>query len=188
MSFIAFDSSFLIAMAEPNVPLGAASGSLAPEEARERFSRLLKELDKSRTQIVLPTPVLAEVLVRRSDQMARLLQAVQRSSRLLIAEFGPAAAAEAADMIRLHLPDRKGRLAHLSRHGVKFDLQILAIAKVQRCGTIYTTDSGLAELARRSKILPISMAQLPSADEPQKSLALPYPPAKSGEQPEGTAT
>jgi predicted nucleic acid-binding protein len=84
MTAVVFDSSFLVAATDTKV---LDQGS--DEEAK--FRQLLRELDKQRTQIIVPTPVLAEVLVKRSADRVRLIQSLQRSPRITL----PAAAAVA---------------------------------------------------------------------------------------------
>jgi hypothetical protein len=86
MSPVVFDASFLIAATAPNT---------FPEGSAEflKFNLLLRDLERQKARIVVPTPVLAEILVRRRAERARLIQFLQRSSRFELAEFGPAAAA-----------------------------------------------------------------------------------------------
>jgi predicted nucleic acid-binding protein len=141
-----FDSSFVVAAFDPVV---VTSGAAEPhEDWRPHLEQCLLRLDQEKARIVIPTPVLAEVFVKKAERMGGFLRTLQRSSRFLIGEFGVAAAAVAAELMRRHWPSPKARTIEWSRHRLKFDLQILAIAQVANAICIYTNDRELAGLAR----------------------------------------
>jgi hypothetical protein len=118
---------------------------------------------------------LAEILVNRSSDRARLIQVLQRSSRFQLAEFGPAAAAAAADLMATKWPKLKDRNAEWSRHRLKFDLQILAIAQVNNVSTIYTMDKQPTALCRAENIVALGFGDLQMPDEKQGALPLSHP-------------
>lgn len=171
---VVFDSSFVVAAFDPVVV--SAGGAEPNEDWRPRLDQCLLRLDREKARIVVPTPVLAEVFVKRPERMGGFLRTRQRSSRFLIGEFGAAAAAVAADLMQRHWPSPKARSIEWSRHRLKFDLQILAIARVANATCIYTNDKELAELARAERISAVRFRDLPPAGPGQPSLPLSAPP------------
>jgi predicted nucleic acid-binding protein len=169
MKPVLFDSSFLVAATEQGVvPADTDNGV--------RLRYLLQELEQAESRIVVPTPVLAEVLVRKNPDRVRLIQTLQRSPRILLAEFGPAAAAVCSELIMRRWPKPADRAAHWSRHRLKFDMQIVAIAEVNNVGVVYTMDRQLAALCRDEKILALGFQDLPMpAPERQRKLDLSVP-------------
>jgi predicted nucleic acid-binding protein len=130
-------------------------------------------------RIVIPTPVLAEVFVKKPERMDSFLRTLHRSSRFSFGEFGTAAAAAAADLMRRHWPSPKARQAEWSRHRLKFDLQIIAIAQVANAACIYTNDKELADLAQAERISAIRFQDLPQLKVDQGSLPLPTSPVEA---------
>lgn len=171
---VVFDSSFLVAAVEPEVV--SALGRCGPEEDyRPRLKQLVLQLDRETARIIIPTPVLAEVFVKKPERMGSFLRTLQRSSRFSFGEFGTAAAAAAADLIRRHWPSPKARQVEWSRHRLKFDLQIIAIAQVANAACIYTNDKELADLAQAERISAIRFQDLPQLKVDQGSLPLRLP-------------
>lgn len=177
---VVFDSAFLVAAVETEVlPPGAPNGI--------KFRHLLRELERQKTRILIPTPVLAEVLVKRTSERARLIQMVQRSSRLIIGEFGAAAAAVSAELMSRKWPKPKERDEQWSRHRLKFDLQILAIAQVNNAATVYTNDTDLAKHCRSEGLAAVSFGELPMPAESQTEMQLAPPGQHTGEASAGIA-
>lgn len=170
MTTVALDSSFLITMVEPDVEAGTAAGGLSTAEVKARLAHLWAEMSKAKTRIILPAPVLAEAMVRRPEQMARFIDRLRSGNRVQIEPFGAAAAMETAALFREHWPNPKIRKATLTKSGLKFDLQILACAKVAGCDRLYTTDPGLIALATRAKLPVSSIQDLPSPKDRMETL------------------
>jgi predicted nucleic acid-binding protein len=172
---VVFDSSFLVAAVEPAVVPVESHGGLE-EDYRARLNQFLLQLDREKARIIVPTPVLAEIFVKKPERMGAFLRNLRRSSRFSIGEFGTAAAAAAADLMRRHWPNPRARQAEWSRHRLKFDLQILAIAQVANAACIYTNDKELADLARAERMSAMRFQDLPTLEADQGSLPLPAPP------------
>lgn len=172
---VVFDSSFLVAAVEPAVVSAVGHGE-PEEDYRARLNQFLRQLDRDKARIVVPTPALAEIFVKKPERMDSFLRTLRRSSRFSVGEFGTAAAAAAADLMRRHWPNPRARQAEWSRHRLKFDLQILAIAQVVNAACIYTNDKELADLARAERMSAMRFQDLPPLGVDQGSLQLPAPP------------
>ncbi|MEJ8631444.1 hypothetical protein P0F65_19920 [Sphingomonas sp. I4] len=117
--------------------------------ARERVELFLSSLSVEDTLIV-PTPVLAEVLVGAEEGGPGLLAAISGMARLKVRPFGERAAIETAMMTREAIAagdKRAGSQAPWQK--VKVDRQVVAVARAEGATQIYTDDSNLVEFARR---------------------------------------
>ena len=130
---VVFSANFIVAETDTEVLLESSDIAV-----KLRF--LLRELEKQKTRSIIPTPVLAEIMVKKLSGRARLIQLLQRSSRFQPAEFDPAAAVAAVELMAAKWPRPKDRNAEWSRHRLKFDLQILPMAQVNNVGTFYTSE------------------------------------------------
>jgi hypothetical protein len=167
---VVFDTSFLIALLDPTVK---GEGNL---DVRVDF--LVRSLDKARTKIIVPTPALSEVLIRAGDAVPKYLEIIYRSGRFKIAPFGTRAAVEAAAAHRdaMRAGDKKEGSGS-SWDKVKFDRQIVAIAKVEGAERVYSNDQDIERFSARDNLEVIKLDQLPfPPEEPQGELSLAVPP------------
>lgn len=141
---VGFDSTTLSVLLNPNaaIPDDPATGK-PPDLARERLQGLVERLQKDRQVVVIPTPVVAEILSVIGPTSADYLQVINRSRVFSVRAFDEVAAIELAFLNRdvFARLDKKSRLAPHQK--VKIDRQILAICKASGCDTIYTDDKGL---------------------------------------------
>jgi predicted nucleic acid-binding protein len=135
MAFVVFDSSFLIPLPVPQVK--------GVEEVDERLLHLIATLDRQKDIIIVPTPALSETLIGAGDAAPKYLDILNKTSRLRIAAFGERAAVEAAARHReaLRVGDKKEGSESWSK--LKFDRQIVAIAKVEGAERIYSNDADI---------------------------------------------
>jgi len=130
---------------------------------------LLRMLGAEKRRVLIPTPVLAEYLVRGGVDKDRRLQEFIGSKSFLVAPFDLRAAIECA---MIEDGDSKSGGASLSevesKAKVKFDRQIIAIAKARGASIIYTGDLGLAACARRNKLQVVLTFELPLPPEDQQ--------------------
>lgn len=135
---------------------------------------MLVETFKAQGQTVLiPTPVLSEVLVGADGAGPRYLDILGNTSRFRIAPFDERAAIELAEMTRkAHSGGSLRAGTNVTRARLKFDRQILAIARVQNEKHIYTDDGKMSATAKaqgfkvtatRDLPLPSGQASLPIA-------------------------
>lgn len=178
---VAFDASILVYVVdkEANPPADPATGQPV-ELCQERVVHLLERLQQQFAKIIIPTPALAEVLVKadraRTPEYLRMLGS---SRHFRLAPFDEKAAVEFAER-QLERHSTGGRAPGESRAKAKFDDQILAIAAVEGATTIYSDDTGLGKLAG-SRFEVISIAEPPpppKADQGSLPFTKPEDPAE----------
>ena len=143
-----FDATALLHLLEPNAPaiIDPATGTPV-SDAKARFEYLVETLEEEGQRIVIPTPALSEVLVHANDAVAHYLEVLNQSSRFRIVPFDQRAAIELASIVRASSSKTELRVgAGGTRASLKFDRQILAIARVERQATIYSDDGDMAKL------------------------------------------
>jgi predicted nucleic acid-binding protein len=170
---VVFDASVLLLLLDPDAkpPNDPATGQPV-EHAKARIEYLIATLEPQRTKVIIPTPVLSEVLVRAGDAAPAYLEELNRSARFRIASFDIRAAVELAALTREALEGgdkREGATAPWQK--VKVDRQIVAIARTEEAATIYSDDDDVQRFAKRAGIEVIGIAQLPLPPEnPQRTL------------------
>ncbi|WP_420966849.1 hypothetical protein [Bradyrhizobium sp. B120] len=132
------------------------------DHADARVAHLVKMLDAQKSKIVIPTPVLSELLVRSSPQDSQLiLEQINKLAVFRVEPFETKAAVEVAVMTRgaLAAGDKKGGLT-APWQKVKFDRQIVAIAKTTQASVIYTDDDDIIAIAKSVNIPTLGLADL----------------------------
>jgi predicted nucleic acid-binding protein len=140
----------------------------------QKLQHLLTTVDKSRGQLLLPTPAIAEYLVLADEAGLRVFEALQRKTAVKVADFDLAAAFENS------LIDAAARGRGDKRDGVdqtwqkiKIDRQIVAIAKSRGAKLIVSGDDGVLSNARRIGLPSCKIDDLPlSPDDVQTKLDL----------------
>lgn len=162
---VVIDASILMLFLRPDIPVRAAPGGASIKFVKERIQHLIEQIEKARTKIIIPTPVLSEVLVRAGAAASqKIVEEVNRLAVFRIEPFDARAAIEVAAMTRAALDagnKRGAAAADAIWAKVKYDRQIVAIAKVSRATTIYTDDGDLGALARAEGIAVVGLADLP---------------------------
>ncbi len=137
---------------------------------------------------VIVRDALSELLVRAGDAGPKYLEIITRSKFFRVAEFGERAAVEAAALTRdaFAIGAKRGATPEADWGKVKFDRQIVAIARVLGASTIYTNDGQLAQHAKAVGVEAIGLADLPEPPvAPQLEMPLdpiePEPPSSDGE-------
>jgi predicted nucleic acid-binding protein len=164
---VVFDANFLIYFLDSKVKGGVG--------ANPRVDHLVATIQKTGERIVVPTPALCELLVGAAEAGPAFLAIIARSKYFRIAEFGTRAAVEAAALQRdAKLKGvKRGTTPGADWGKVKFDRQIIAIARVVGATTIYTNDGQLAAHANDVGIDAISLDHLPEPPEsPQLEMNL----------------
>ena len=130
-----------------NIPHDPETGQPV-EKPRERIQHLVDELTEARATIVIPTPSLAEFLVVVNEAGPAYIKTMNRNASFEIRPFDEMAAIETAEMFKQFLADdnKKGG-GEGDWQKVKVDQQIVAVAKVNRAGRIYTSDKGIVNIA-----------------------------------------
>lgn len=152
---VVFDSAVLLLVLDPNAkaPNDPATGEPV-EKAAERIEYLIGNLTADKEKIVIPTPVLSEVLVHAGDALQPYLDTLNGQAAFRIAPFDQKAAIEAA----LALSDAIRRGGHrvdaanpdATKTKIKFDRQIVAIAKSEGAHTVFSDDDDVRSYAKRA--------------------------------------
>lgn len=184
---VVIDATTLLLLLRPGTPVPNGPNGVPIDRPKERIEYLVKLLNDAKTKILIPTPALAEALVRAGAAASQqIVEYLQRYSVFSIEPFDTRAAIEVAAMSREALVSgRKRGESTATWAKVKYDRQIVAIAKVHGATTIYSSDEDIATLGKRAKIDVIGLAALPLPPEKAQLELLEYAP---GGAPIGTAS
>ena len=158
---VEFDASILIYVIddEANPPIDPATG-MPVDQCQERVTHLLESLQQQSAKIVIPTPALAEVLVRGARGGPEFLRILSSSKHFRIAPFDQRAAVEFAACQAERIA-ANARASAATRTKAKFDDQIVAIAAVEGATAIYSDDEDIAKLAKgRFEVIKIAAIPL----------------------------
>ena len=172
---VVFDSTVLLLILDPKAkpPLDPQTGEPV-DRASDRIEYLIDTLNNDQQKIIIPTPVLSEVLVNAGGAMPQYLDTLNSQSVFRIAPFDQKAAIEAALAHRDAL-DRGGLRVDSSnpdatKTKIKFDRQIVAIAKAEGAEAVYSDDDDVIGYAKKAGLKAYRTAnlELPPEDPQQK--------------------
>lgn len=138
----------VIGNVKPGSVLYDPCNNMPVERAIDRAEALVEKIDAARGTVLIPTPVLAEVLIGLSPgQSADLVESIRQLSCFEMVSFDEIAAIECAGMITSQ--ELKAALADpsVTKAKFRFDRQILAIALANNVNEIWTHDKQLFEKA-----------------------------------------
>ena len=162
---VVIDATTLMLLLRPGIPIPNGPNGLPIDRPKERIEFLVQQLDKAGTNIIIPTPALSEALVRAGVVGSQeLVEKLQKFRVFRIEPFDLRASIEVAAMSRDALGgvNKRGKADPKSTWAkIKFDRQIVAIAKVHAVTTIYSDDGDIRTLGERAKIKVVSVAYLP---------------------------
>lgn len=160
---VAVDTSVLLLFLAPHAPPPRLAGGAEPlPHARERIEHLIATLDEEKARILVPTPVLSEVLVHANAAAPRYLEIIARSGCFQVVDFDQRAAVELAAMTRQAIAEGDYRAGSSSpRQKIKIDRQIVAVAKVWRAAVLYSDDEDVARIGQRAAIRVVTTSALP---------------------------
>jgi hypothetical protein len=146
---VVFDAGTLIKLLDPRTS----------DEEREKLDYLVTTLQKDKVKIIIPTPALSEFYVKADPSV---FDAFKGKSAFIIAPFDEKSAIECAISVgsAKNGGNKKGQQKDMPWGKVKFDHQIVAIAKANRAETIYSEDRGLRAFAKVQGIDALSIADL----------------------------
>jgi predicted nucleic acid-binding protein len=164
---VVIDATNLLLMFRPGTPVPPGPDGVEIEKPKERIEYLVHRLDKAKTKIIIPTPALSEALVRAGPAASQqIVEHLQRYNVFRIEAFDTRAAIEVAAMTRKALDSGRKRGASAATWAkVKYDRQIVAIAKVCGAPTIFSDDRDVHTLAKTVKIEVLGLADLPLPPE-----------------------
>lgn len=176
-----FDANFLslFLVDGAKAPLDQNTGEPV-ERVQQRIQELVRVLSNSKENIIIPTPALSEFLVLAGDGGPEYMGVLSSSSAFQIAPFDELAAVETAALTLNAIATGD------KRHGspdtwakVKFDRQIVAIAKVSGADTIYSTDRNVRNFGELAGLRVESVSDLP--EPPPEQIGINYDPEEQGE-------
>jgi hypothetical protein len=172
---VVIDATMLMLLLRPDIVPAAAPGGVKITHPKERIELLVQELEKSKTKIIIPTPALSETLVRaEASEAQQIIEKINKFSVFRIEPFDTRAAIEVASMTREAIGGRSKRAGSAATWAkLKYDRQIVAIAKVCGATTIYSDDRDIRSLSKRSGIEVIGLADLPLPEQ-SRQLGLPF--------------
>ncbi|SQG00857.1 Uncharacterised protein [Paucimonas lemoignei] len=159
---VLLDTSVLAYLLYPDAPapIDPATGH-AVGGCNERLQHFVKCHQKSK--ILIAAPTYAEFLVKAGpDKFQEVDEIIKKSSVFKLAAFDEACALECALLeqeARVEGDKKRGGTAAWQK--VKFDRQILSVGLFHSVTTIYTDDENLKNLAVRSGIEALGIADMP---------------------------
>ena len=137
-----------------------------------RVEHLIAELERSGTKVAIPTPALSEVLIQMTTADAhKTVETFNRKAIFSIEAFDQRAAIELAMILKKELKGNKLKQGPETWAKLKYDRQIVAIAKVCGVSAIYSDDRDIRTVAKRVNIPVLGVADLPlPPDDGQPSL------------------
>jgi len=169
---VVFDTTVLLPVLWPGIPVPNHPQTGQPvERFRDRIDCLVAHLDQSRTKIIIPTPVLSELLVRAGAAGPEYLAQINAQSVFRIVAFDQRAAVEVAAMAKKAIDsgDKRGGV-DATWNKIKFDRQIVAIAKVEGAVALYSDDAGVRVFGKGVGLTVIGSWELPLPPEETPTL------------------
>lgn len=160
---VAIDNTTLALLLHPKAKPPIDPATKRPlGKCRERIEKLIDDLDADGERVIIPTPVLCELLILAGKEGSEYLATIETAKTLLVAAFDQKAAIELAAM-ELEHRSKGGKKTepNVPYQKVKFDRQIVAIAKANGAHTIYSDDGDVRKFATRAGLKVVSTCELP---------------------------
>jgi hypothetical protein len=155
---IIFDASYLVVFLNKSPEPAKDRQGNPVTRFKERVEYLASSLNSTGEQIGIPTPAMAEVLVRAGKGRAQFVSILSDRMRFQLLPFDARGAIEAAELIALIKSKSETWGTHAK---VKFDIQIVATAKAEDATAIYSDDCDIENFAKRLKIPVLRICDLP---------------------------
>lgn len=160
---VVIDTSVLLYLVDPHTPAPLDGNSGKPvQHCKERIEGLIETLDQSATVLIVPTPVLSELLICASSRQTELLNVLTGKRGVQVASFDEIAAVENAQLRRTKRLNTKHRGE--TKKEVSFDLQILAIARAAQADLVLSDDDNLRKRCLQSGMEVMGIAELALTD------------------------
>jgi hypothetical protein len=174
---VVIDATTLLLMLRPGTPIPNGPNGVPIDRPKERIDYLVQRLNNAKAKIIIPTPALSEALVHAGTEASqKIVEYLQKFSVFRTEAFDNRAAIEVAAMTRQAIGrgNKRGKATGDTWAKVKYDRQIVAIAKVNGATTIYSDDDHIKTLGRQAKIEVVSLADLPLPPEKAQLELLEY--------------
>lgn len=143
-----------------------------PSDERVKLEHLLAVLDKKNGVVIIPTPSISEFLVAADQASHDLMEILQNKSSVRLCPFDLAAAYECSQINAAALGrgnKRDGAKHDKAWQHIKFDRQIVAIAKCNGAQLIISNDEGVRNCAKRLGISALSVSELDFPDHARQA-------------------
>lgn len=156
MMAVVFDADILIDLLHPK----------PNPDTKARLDHLVKELQARHEQVLVPTPSLAEFLVKADKASQEYLTKLTTSKSFRVSPFGIKAAVECAISLGASIAkgDKRGGVKGTWAK-VKFDRQIIAIAVAEGARAVYSDDDHLHQLGKIANLRTLRTSDLPLPPE-----------------------
>lgn len=158
---IVVDANFLVLLLDPS----------AMPHIERGHDRVTEFINTSDSEIIIPAPVIAEIVAGRLDRVEEIMETFRKQRRFYIQPLDEVIAIEVGYVIRAALekisPNERPKGW---RTLMKYDAMIAATAKVRGASAIITGDSDFNSLLRGSSIKVIQTKDLPLPPASQQSL------------------
>lgn len=167
---VVLDATFLLLLLNPNARVPGDASGVPIVKSKERIDLLIRELNANKTHILVPTPALAEILIEAGNGFQDFLDKINKQSVFEVVPFDEAAAIEVSIMARTG-PGKKKADKNTTYAKLKYDRQIVAIARVRGATAIYSDDLDIKSICNGGPIKVVGLADLPLPPEnPQPDL------------------
>lgn len=190
MPIVGLDSTFVSILLNPKAaaPRDPRTG-IVVDAARKRAEHALSMVQKDRGKIIVPTPVVAEILTAIGANAQIYFEIIGRNRLFEVAPFDERAAIELVFLNRSVFQQNDLKNQYEAYQKIKVDRQILATLKSRGATIIYTDDSALSIRARLCGIEPIQIADLELPPEEKQGVLRfephePIPPTENEPQSE----
>jgi hypothetical protein len=179
---VVFDNSILCLVIHP-----AAKPRTEVDRPKDRIDYLMERLRDDGERIILPTPAVAEFLILAGTEGPQYLSLIRDNSIFRIEPFDERAAIELADieLTQRRIGNKRGSATDSDWQKVKFDRQIVAVAKVHGVRTIYSDDPHIKKHGEDCGLNVVRLGDLPLPSAVQQSLELTAPEHLAIAAPEG---
>lgn len=165
---IVVDANFLILLLDPEGAMGQI------ERGKDRILHFIEALVRDRAEIIVPAPVIAELVAGRVERIEEIVTILTRTRGFSVQPFDTVTAIQTGELIRevqdTIPPDQ--RLPGW-KVAMKYDAMIAATARVRRAKAVCTADVGMARYLRGSGIDVILIGDLPlPPEDPQGKLSV----------------
>jgi predicted nucleic acid-binding protein len=154
------DATLMLLLIRPDAPVPGDAKGVTPDRVRERINYLINRLENDNIKIVVPTPVLSELLIRSKPRAAEIIEKLSKYAVFEICPLDTLAAIELAVIAKKEM-GRKRPDDVTTYAKIKFDRQIIAIAKVKKVKTIHSDDGDIYAMAKRVGITVVRLRELP---------------------------
>lgn len=160
---IVVDTSGLLLLLDPSAKAPVDPNTkLAVSDVQSRVQFYISELHAKREKVLIPTPVLSELLILAGDAGPAYYDKLSKSVAFEIAPFDDRAAIELAIMTGSAMKKgdkRSGSTESMAK--IKFDRQIIAIGRVRGAHCLFADDENARNFAKNNGMNVIGSWELP---------------------------